>query len=105
MKSIISILFLCLISLNLLSQNSAKPKLIVGIVIDQMCYEYLYRYQDKFSENGFRKIMENGTNCRNTQYNYVPTFTGPGHASIYTGTTPNNHGIVANDWFERESGR
>ncbi len=105
MKSIISTLFLCLISLNLLSQNSAKPKLIVGIVIDQMCYEYLYRYQDKFSENGFRKIMENGTNCRNTQYNYVPTFTGPGHASIYTGTTPNNHGIVANDWFERESGK
>jgi hypothetical protein len=47
--------------------------------------------------------MDNGTNCRNTQYNYVPTFTGPGHASIYTGTTPNNHGIVANDWFERES--
>ena len=105
MKSIISTLILCLISLNLLSQNSAKPKLIVGIVIDQMCYEYLYRYQDKFSENGFRKIMENGTNCRNTQYNYVPTFTGPGHASIYTGTTPNNHGIVANDWFERESGK
>lgn len=104
MKSLISILFLCLISLNLLCQNTTKPKLIVGIVIDQMCYEYLYRYQDKFSENGFRKIMENGTNCRNTQYNYVPTFTGPGHASIYTGTTPNNHGIVANDWFERESG-
>ena len=105
MKTIISTLFLCLISLNLLSQKSAKPKLIIGIVIDQMCYEYLYRYQDKFSENGFRKIMENGTNCRNTQYNYVPTFTGPGHASIYTGTTPNNHGIVANDWFERESGK
>ncbi|MBL1280923.1 MAG: alkaline phosphatase family protein [Fluviicola sp.] len=46
--------------------------------------------------------MTDGTNCRNTQYNYIPTFTGPGHASIYTGTTPSNHGIVANDWFDRE---
>ena len=48
--------------------------------------------------------MEKGTNCRNMEYNYVPTFTGPGHASIYTGTTPNNHGIVGNEWFERETG-
>jgi predicted AlkP superfamily pyrophosphatase or phosphodiesterase len=84
------------------AQKLDAPKLIVGIVIDQMCYEYLYRYQDKFGKNGFRKIMEKGTNCRNTEYNYVPTFTGPGHASIYTGTTPNNHGIVGNEWYERE---
>jgi predicted AlkP superfamily pyrophosphatase or phosphodiesterase len=71
-----------------------------------MCYEYLYRYQDKFSENGFLKIMsQEGTNCRNTLYNYVPTYTGPGHASIYTGTTPNNHGIVGNDWYDREKNR
>ena len=86
------------------AQKSDAPKLIVGIVIDQMCYEYLYRYQDKFGKNGFRKIMEKGTNCRNMEYNYVPTYTGPGHASIYTGTTPNNHGIVGNEWFERETG-
>jgi predicted AlkP superfamily pyrophosphatase or phosphodiesterase len=83
------------------SQKNTPPKLIVGIVIDQMCYDYLYRYYTKFSQKGFRKIMEKGTNCRNTQYNYIPTFTGPGHASIYTGTTPSNHGIVANDWFDR----
>lgn len=86
------------------AQNPNSPKLIVGIVVDQMCYEYLYRYQDKFCENGFRLLMNQGMNCRNTHYNYVPTYTGPGHASIYTGTTPNNHGIVANEWFERESG-
>lgn len=87
------------------TQKTSSPKLIVGIVIDQMCYDYLYRYQGEFGENGFQKIMEKGTNCRNVHYNYVPTFTGPGHASIYTGTTPNNHGIVANDWFERESNK
>lgn len=96
------ICFSTLISVR--GQQTDSPKLIVGIVVDQMCYDYLYRYQSKFSEFGFRMIMEKGTNCRNTQYNYVPTFTGPGHASIYTGTTPDNHGIVANDWFERESG-
>ena len=82
------------------SQQIKSPKLVVGIVVDQMCYEYLYRYYDKFCEGGFRKLMADGTNCRNTQYNYIPTYTGPGHASIYTGTTPNNHGIVANDWFD-----
>lgn len=88
-----------------LGQKSKAPKLIVGIVIDQMCYDYLYRYQAKFSPNGFLKIMQQGTNCRNTHYNYVPTFTGPGHASIYTGTTPCNHGIVANEWYERETSK
>lgn len=92
------------IGTSVCAQQNGSPKLVVGIVVDQMCYEYLYRYQAKFCENGFMKLMNNGTHCRNTQYNYVPTFTGPGHASIYTGTTPSNHGIVANDWFDRNSG-
>ncbi len=74
---------------------------MVGIVVDQMCYEYLYRFESKFGSKGFRLFMENGANVRNTLYNYVPTYTGPGHASIYTGTTPENHGIVANEWFDR----
>jgi arylsulfatase A-like enzyme len=92
------------IALTFLSHAIAqkKPKLVVGIVIDQMCYEYLYRYQAKFGTDGFMKLLNKGAHCRNTQYNYVPTYTGPGHASIYTGTTPNNHGIVANDWYMRE---
>lgn len=90
---------------GLFAQKSKSPKLIVGIVVDQMCYEYLYRYQDRFSKDGFVKLMNKGTHCRNTHYNYVPTFTGPGHASIYTGTTPNNHGIVGNDWYDRNSNK
>ena len=84
-------------------QQAESPKLVVGIVVDQMCYEYLYRYSDKFCEGGLKELMQNGTNCRNTQYNYIPTYTGPGHASIYTGTTPSNHGIVANDWYDRST--
>ncbi|MFN6014486.1 MAG: alkaline phosphatase family protein, partial [Flavobacteriales bacterium] len=105
MKHILTLFFFLLVGGMTFGQQASSPKLVVGIVVDQMCYEYLYRYYDKFCENGFKKIMEQGTNCRNTHYNYVPTFTGPGHASIYTGTTPNNHGIVGNDWFERESGK
>jgi len=98
----ISLIFCLFIALNIHSQLQ-KPKIIVGIVVDQMCYDYLYRFQGKFTQSGFRKIMLNGTNCRNTNYNYVPTYTGPGHASIYTGTTPDNHGIVGNEWYERDA--
>ncbi|MGJ8661574.1 MAG: alkaline phosphatase family protein, partial [Bacteroidota bacterium] len=94
-------LVLCLISYSTFGQGKSAPKLVVGVVVDQMVYDYLYRYHDRFSKGGFLKLMDNGTNCRNTQYNYVPTFTGPGHASIYTGTTPNQHGIVGNEWYDR----
>ncbi len=83
--------------------GQSKPKLVLGIVVDQMCYDYLYRFKDKFCDGGFLKLMNEGSNFRNAQYNYIPTFTGPGHASIYSGTTPENHGIVANEWYERES--
>lgn len=78
------------------------PKLVIGIVIDQMRYDYLYRYWDKYGDGGFKRLLREGFNCQNTQYNYVPTYTGPGHASIYTGTTPEWHGIVGNNWYVRE---
>lgn len=98
---LLSITFYCFFS-SVYAQKE-QPKLVVGIVVDQMCYEYLYRFYDKYSEGGFKRLMNEGTNCRTTHYNYIPTYTGPGHASIYTGTTPSNHGIVANDWFHRKS--
>ncbi|MBL7877809.1 MAG: alkaline phosphatase family protein, partial [Cyclobacteriaceae bacterium] len=78
-----------------------KPKLVVGIVVDQMRQEYLYRFENKFGEQGFKRLMNEGFMLKNAHYNYVPTETGPGHASIYTGTTPATHGIVANDWYDR----
>lgn len=82
------------------SQLSERPKLVVGIVVDQMCYDYLYRFEDNYSKKGLVLLRDKGLNCRNVNYNYVPTYTGPGHASIYTGTTPATHGIVANDWYD-----
>lgn len=94
-----------LISFQVFSQEKNTTKVVVGIVVDQMCYDYLYRFYDKFGDGGFKRLMNDGTNCRSTQYNYVPTYTGPGHASIYTGTTPENHGIVDNDWYSRIAGK
>jgi len=79
-----------------------KPKLVIGIVIDQMRYDFLYRYWNKYGNGGFKRLLRQGYSCENTHYNYVPTYTGPGHAAIYTGCTPSVNGIVGNNWFERE---
>ncbi|WP_343605976.1 alkaline phosphatase family protein [Fluviicola sp.] len=90
---------------NCLFAQKDAPKVVVGIVVDQMCYDYLYRFYPQFGKDGFKRLMDKGTHFRNVTYNYVPTFTGPGHASIYTGSMPSNHGIVANEWFYRPFGR
>lgn len=105
MKRIIVLIFSIIIFLSSFSQTSVKPKLVVGIVIDQMRYDYIYRYWDKYGNDGFKKLVNDGFFCRNTNFNYMPTYTGPGHASIYTGTTPAVHGIISNDWFDKESGK
>ncbi len=80
-----------------------RPKLVVGIVVDQMRQEYLYRFEKKFGSGGFKRLVGEGFMLKNTHYNYVPTYTGPGHASIYTGTTPAIHGIIGNDWYDKVS--
>jgi predicted AlkP superfamily pyrophosphatase or phosphodiesterase len=82
-----------------------RPKLVVGIVVDQMKMEYLYRFSDDFSPNGFKRLMNKGFVFHNAHFNYMPTYTGPGHASIYTGATPSVNGIVGNDWYSRSSGK
>jgi predicted AlkP superfamily pyrophosphatase or phosphodiesterase len=98
------LLFLSLFySIQLGAQN--QPKLVVGIVVDQMRADYLYRYWEKFGDDGFKRLIREGFQCKNAHYNYIPTYTAPGHASIFTGTTPMNHGIIANDWFDKSSGR
>lgn len=79
-----------------------QPKLMIGIVIDQLRYDYLERMDTLWSEEGFKRIFNEGYNYRNAHYNYAGTYTGPGHASIYTGTTPSDHGIVGNHWYQRD---
>lgn len=80
-----------------------KPKLIVGIVVDQMRNDFIYRYWDRYSEGGFKRIISNGYYFKNAHYNYIPTYTAPGHCSIYTGATPKTHGIIANEWFDKKT--
>lgn len=84
------------------TMESKNPKLIVGIVVDQMRYDYLNRFYSKYGEGGFKRMMNEGFNCKNNHFNYVPTYTAPGHASVYTGTTPKYHGIIGNDWYDKE---
>lgn len=75
-----------------------RPKLVVGVVIDQMRWDYLYRYQNRFEEDGFKRLMREGFNCENTMLNYIPAVTAIGHTSLYTGSVPAIHGIAGNDF-------
>ncbi|MEQ9288000.1 MAG: alkaline phosphatase family protein [Cyclobacteriaceae bacterium] len=105
MKKLIVLLLFCLAAFGCNVKNDIeRPRLVVGIVVDQMRQEYLFRFYDKFGNDGFKRLMNKGFMMRNAHYNYVPTYTGPGHTSIYTGTTPRVHGVIANDWYEKKSG-
>ena len=82
-----------------------RPKLVVGLVIDQMRWDYLYRYSARYGNDGFKRLMRDGYNCQNTMLSYIPSFTAPGHSCIYTGSVPSIHGIAANDWIDNLSGK
>jgi predicted AlkP superfamily pyrophosphatase or phosphodiesterase len=84
---------------------SDKPKLVVGIVVDQMRYDFLYRYSDKYSSGGFKRLINEGFNCRNNHYDYAPTVTAAGHAAIFTGSIPAINGIIGNEWFNQKTGK
>lgn len=113
---IVSILALCMINITYgqrRKKNDAQvqpesiaqtPKLVVGIVVDQMRYDYLTRFWNQYGEGGFKRLVNEGFNCKNNHFNYAPTSTGPGHTSVYTGTTPSIHGVIGNNWFDKESG-
>lgn len=83
----------------------ARPKLVVGIVVDQMRWDYLYRFQSRYGKGGFMRLMNEGFNCQNTMISYLPSFTAPGHTCIYTGSVPAFHGVVANDWVDNRTGK
>ena len=100
-RLIYSIVFLFIYSFNFSQYNSSSPKLVIGIVVDQMRFDHLFKHQDKFGERGFKRLLKEGYNFKNAHYNYSPTVTAAGHASIYTGTTPSVHGMVGNSWFDR----
>ena len=83
----------------------ARPKLVVGFVVDQMRWDYLYRFYDRYSNGGFKRLLNEGFSVENTIIPYLPTQTACGHSSIYTGSVPALNGIIANSWYDPTIGR
>ncbi len=87
------------------SKEVPRPKLVVGIIVDQMRYDYFYRFYDKYTNGGLKRFLNEGFNARNNHYHYALTVTAAGHASVYTGSAPAIHGIIGNDWYDPIDGR
>ena len=101
MKKIFSLILAVSFTFSLVAQSLQRPKLVVGIVVDQMRWDYLYRYYDRYADNGgFKRLINQGFSCENTFIPYTPTITACGHASIYTGSVPAINGITGNYWWD-----
>ena len=88
-------------SIQLPNTTSAKPKLVVGIVVDQMRWDYVNKFKPFFtSQNGFSHFINKGATCDNTMIPYVPTVTACGHTCVYTGSVPALNGIAGNMWYD-----
>lgn len=98
MKKILMSVFMCFMAFAAWAQVE-RPRLVVGIVIDQMRWDYLYYYQDKYGDGGLKRLLREGFSCENQMINYVPTVTAVGHSSLYTGSAPSAHGIASNDFY------
>ena len=111
---LISLLCLSAISLNAQqvksispSKNSdiPRPKLVVGIMVDQMRWDYLYRFYERYGNGGFKRMLNEGFSCENAYINYIPSVTGIGHSTVYTGSVPAIHGITGNEWIIQATGK
>ena len=85
--------------------KSDRPKIVVGLMVDQMRWDFLYRFQDRYGEGGFKRLIREGFNCENAYIPYAQTVTACGHACVYTGSVPAINGIMGNEWFDRGLGR
>src|SRR5947208_12058509 len=83
----------------------SRPKLVVGIVVDQMRWDFLYRYYDRYGSGGFKRLLNDGFSCENAMINYIPSFTAVGHSTIFTGSVPAIDGIAGNDWIDQLTGK
>lgn len=106
----LGITFLTVLSTGFTAQKNKsaqieRPKLVVGLVVDQMRWDYLYRYYEKYQNDGFKRLLKEGYSINNVHINYIPTYTAIGHTTIYTGSVPAIHGIAGNDWFDKTTGK
>ncbi len=100
-KMLIAFLFLLFFGSGF--AQPTKPKLVVGLVVDQMRWDYLYRYSNLYGAGGFKRLLKEGFTAENNFIPYMPTYTAPGHTCIYTGSVPAIHGIVGNNWYDKNS--
>jgi predicted AlkP superfamily pyrophosphatase or phosphodiesterase len=111
MKKIGLLALLCLVMIYSGAQMAGKtaqiqrPKLVVGIVVDQMRWDFLYRYYDRYGPGGFKRLINDGFSCENAMINYIPSFTAVGHSTIFTGSVPAIDGIAGNDWTDQLTGK
>ncbi len=98
-KILIALAFICGFFFSF-AQN--RPRLIVGIMVDQMRWDFLYRYEARYGNDGFKRLLTEGFSCENAFIPFTPTYTAPGHASVYTGSVPSLHGIAGNFWYDKQ---
>ncbi|MDQ1593170.1 MAG: hypothetical protein QOG71_3797 [Pyrinomonadaceae bacterium] len=85
---------------------TVRPRLVLVIVVDQFRADYLERFGDLFApQGGLRRLARDGAQWTNANYDHMPTYTAPGHATVMTGAWPSETGIIANDWYDRDAGR
>lgn len=82
-----------------------SPELVIGLMVDQIRPDYIYRYWNHFEEGGFKRLVNEGFSFRNAYFRHLQTSTGPGHAAQLTGASPMIHGLIGNSWYVRELDR
>ncbi len=85
---------------NLEKQNNA-PKVVMGIVVENMRPDYIHRFWGKFQNNGFKKLYTEGAVCSNVHLNQHIQNYASGTATLFTGVNPSIHGIVDKSWYDR----
>lgn len=81
--------------------SSDNPDLIVGVVVEKMRYDYISRLWNQFGSDGFKRLFSEGTSFNNARYDYLVNQSSAGYATIFTGSNPSAHGIIADYWYDR----
>ncbi len=106
MKKLLVVVFAMVLSSTVFAQKTLqRPKVVIGIAVDQMRWDYIYKFYNLYSDNGFKRLLNNGYVCQNTMVNYLPSHTAPGHTAIYTGSVPSITGIAGNAFIENTDGK